>query len=93
MAYYLIIAYDTPSDKRRNKLVKLLKNYGERRQYSLFELRVSKDQLAKLKQGILRVIDEAEDTLAIYFLSPETLKRTFRIGHSELKPIEEPDFV
>lgn len=93
MAYYLVIAYDTPSDKRRNKLVKLLKNYGERRQYSLFELRVSKDQLAKLKQGILRVVDEAEDTLAIYFLSPETLKRTLRIGHSELKSLEEPDFV
>ncbi|MCA9840133.1 MAG: CRISPR-associated endonuclease Cas2 [Trueperaceae bacterium] len=93
MTYYLVIAYDTPSDKRRNKLVKLLKNYGERRQYSLFELRVSKDQLAKLKQGILKVVDEAEDTLAIYFLSPETLKRTFRIGHAELKSLEEPDFV
>ena len=93
MTYYLVIAYDTPSDKRRNKLVKLLKNYGERRQYSLFELRVSKDQLAKLKQGILKVVDEAEDTLAIYFLSPETLKRTLRVGHAELKSLEEPDFV
>ncbi len=93
MTYYLVIAYDTPSDKRRTKLVKLLKNYGERRQLSLFELRVSKDQLAKLKQSILRVVDEAEDTLAIYFLSPETLKRTFRIGHAELKSLEEPDFV
>ena len=91
--YYLIVAYDTPSDKRRNKLVKLLKRYGERRQYSLFELRVTKDQLATLKQVILKIVDEAEDTLAIYYLSPETLKRTFRIGHSELKSIAEPDFV
>lgn len=91
--YYLVIAYDTPSDKRRNKLVKLLKNYGERRQYSLFELRVNRDQLAKLKHGIQNIVDNKKDTLAIYFLSPETLKRTVRIGHKELKPIEEPDFV
>lgn len=91
--HYLIIAYDTPSDKRRNKLVKTLKRYGERRQYSLFELRVSKDQHAKLKQSIVSIVDEAEDTLAIYYLNPDTLKRTFRIGHEELKSISEPDFV
>lgn len=91
--YYLIVAYDTPSDKRRNKLVKLLKLYGERRQYSLFELRVTRDQLAKLKQGLIEYTDEAEDTIAIYHLTPESLKRTFRIGHSELKSISEPDFV
>jgi CRISPR-associated protein Cas2 len=42
--YYLIIAYDSPSDKRRNKMAKKLKTYGERRQYSLFEARVTRDQ-------------------------------------------------
>ena len=91
--FYLVIAYDTPSDKRRNKLARLLKNYGERRQYSLFELWVNKTQLAKLKLGIQNIVDNTEDTLAIYFLSPESLKRTVRIGHAELKPTEEPDFV
>lgn len=90
---YLVVAYDTPSNKRRNKLVNLLKNYGERRQYSLFELWVNKNQLAKLKLGIQNIVDNSEDTLAIYFLSPEALKRTIRIGHTELKPTEEPDFV
>ena len=91
--YYLVIAYDTPSNKRRSRLVRLLKNYGERRQYSLFELRVNKNQLAKLKLGIQNIVDNSDDTLAIYFLPPEALKRTIRIGHSELKPTEEPDFV
>lgn len=91
--YYLVIAYDTPSDKRRTRMVKVLKRYGERRQYSLFEARVNRDQLAKLEQDLTKVIDEADDTVAIYFLTPETLKRTLRIGHSALKPLEEPDFV
>ncbi len=91
--YYLVIAYDTPNDKRRNKIVKVLKRFGERRQYSLFEARVTRDQLATLKRELVRHTDEAEDTLAIYFLPPDSLKRTFRIGHSALKPLEEPDFV
>lgn len=91
--YYLVIAYDTPSDKRRNRIVKTLKRYGERRQYSLFEARVSRDQLATLKRDLLKHADESEDTLAIYFLPPESLSRTFRMGHSELKPLSEPDFV
>ena len=91
--HYLIIAYDTPSDKRRSKIVKILKRYGERRQYSLFEARVTKDQFSKLKQGLIKNTNEAEDTLAIYHLTADTLKRTFRIGHNELKSLEEPDFV
>ena len=65
--FYLVIAYDTPSDKRRNKIVKVLKRFGERRQYSLFEARVNRDQLATLKRDLAKHADEAEDTLAIYF--------------------------
>jgi CRISPR-associated protein Cas2 len=91
--YYLIIAYDSPSDKRRNKMAKKLKAYGERRQYSLFEARVSRDQWATLKRDLLNIVDEAEDILAVYFLSPEALEKTFRIGHSALKSLSEPDFV
>ena len=91
--FYLVIAYDTPSDKRRTKIVKILKRFGERRQYSLFEARVTRDQLATLQRELLKMVDEAEETIAIYFLGPENLKKTLRVGHSELKPLEEPDFV
>jgi CRISPR-associated protein Cas2 len=91
--YYLVVAYDTPSDKRRNKLVKALKHYGERRQYSVFELRVNREQFAKLKNKLFGIIDEREDTLAVYTLTPESLKRTIRVGHQGLKSLEEPDFV
>lgn len=91
--FYLVIAYDTPSDKRRNKLAKTLKCYGQRRQYSLFEARVSREQWATLKGKLVNLVDEADDTLAVYFLSPESLKRTWRVGHSELKPQHEPDIL
>ena len=91
--FYIIIAYDIPSDKRRGKIAKLLKSYGERRQYSLFEARLNKEQLSSLKAKLHKLIDEAEDTLAMYYLSPENLKKTWRIGHEAIRQHSEPDFV
>ncbi len=92
MGYYLVIAYDTPSDKRRRRMVSVLKSYGERRQYSVFEARVSREQWAILKGKLAKVVDEAEDILAVYFISPESLSKTWRIGHEGIKALEEPDF-
>lgn len=92
-ALYVVIAYDCPSDKRRNRLAKALKGYGERRQYSLFEARLSKEQWQRLKGKLVKIVDEAEDTLAVYFLPPESVERTLRIGHEAIKPVSEPDFV
>lgn len=90
---YLVIAYDTPSDSRRTKLAKLLKGFGERRQYSVFEARLTREQWAHLKGKLEALVDEKEDILAVYFLPPEAVKRVYRIGHQGLKRLEEPDFV
>ena len=44
-----VIAYDSPSDKRRRKLAKLLEGYGERLQWSVFECRLQPHQLQQLR--------------------------------------------
>ncbi|MFX8926207.1 CRISPR-associated endonuclease Cas2, partial [Acinetobacter baumannii] len=43
MDLYAIVAYDTPSDSRRAKLARLLKGFGERRQFSVFECRLRRE--------------------------------------------------
>ena len=45
-----VIAYDSPSNKRRRKLAKLLEGYGERLQWSVFECRLQPHQVARLRQ-------------------------------------------
>lgn len=35
-----VVAYDSPNNKRRRKLAKLLEGYGERLQWSVFECRL-----------------------------------------------------
>ena len=41
----VVVAYDIVSDKRRNKMVKFLEQYGKRINYSVFECLVLKSQL------------------------------------------------
>ena len=90
---YLVIAYDTPDDRRRARLAKLLKGFGERRQYSVFEARLTREQWAHLKGKLEALVNKEEDVLAVYFLPPEAVGRTWRIGHEGLKRLEDPDFV
>ena len=90
---YLVIAYDTPSDKRRLALFKLLKRFGERKQYSLFEARLNPAEWAKLKGQILALIEPEQDNLAIYFLAPEALGRTLRVGNAAVSERDKPDLI
>ena len=47
-----VIAYDTPSDRRRRKFAKLLKGYGSRVQWSVFECELRGDQMQQLRQRL-----------------------------------------
>ena len=60
------IAYDIPSDNRRVRTANVLKSYGERVQYSVFECFLDSKELRELKERLLRVIDEGEDSVRIY---------------------------
>ncbi len=90
---YLVIAYDTPSDKRRRRMFRALQTYGERKQLSLFEARVTRTQWAELRGKLEAIVETSEDTLAAYPLSPEAVGRSWRIGHSAARDVDEPDFV
>jgi CRISPR-associated protein Cas2 len=65
-----VIAYDSPCDKRRRKLAKLLQGYGERLQWSVFECRLQPHQLLRLRQGLERIA-APQDSVRIWMLSPQ----------------------
>jgi CRISPR-associated protein Cas2 len=60
-----VIAYDSPSDKRRRKLAKLLEGYGERLQWSVFECRLQPHQLQRLRQRLTRIAT-GEDSVRLW---------------------------
>jgi CRISPR-associated protein Cas2 len=66
---FYIVAYDIPDDRRRTKVAKILEDYGDRVQYSIFELLLDSPQrLASLRRRLYRVIDSEADSVRIYFL-------------------------
>lgn len=66
-----VIAYDIPDDTRRLKVARWLERFGERKQYSVFECRLSAAQLARVKEGLLKRLVAEEDNLRIYQVQGE----------------------
>lgn len=87
---YLII-YDLPAtkegNKRRQRLYDLLCGYGKWTQFSVFECFLSAVQWAKLQSHLEKVIKSDEDSIRIYILDANSLKRTITYGSD--KPRQE----
>lgn len=82
----IVFAYDISSDKRRNKIYKVLKNFGSWMQYSVFECELEEKEYLKLKDRLSELIKE-EDKIITYFLCSSCERRTEKIG--DYKVIEE----
>lgn len=77
---FTIISYDVVQDKRRTKVMKLLKGYGTRVQYSVFECDVSGQQLLKIGKEIQDLIDLNTDSVRCYLLDAAAVKRIQILG-------------
>lgn len=85
---FVVIAYDIVSDRRRNKLVKVLKDYGHRMNYSVFECEIKKESLAKLKDKISGIINTKKDSVLYYELCLGCLGKKDSIGVKRSKEFE-----
>ena len=72
---FYIISYDIPDDRRRNKLAKVLKGYGTRVQFSVFEAHLNKTQFEELKHAVNGVIDPSQDSVRYYTLCSNCIDR------------------
>lgn len=65
MSNLWMVAYDISNHKIRRKVSIILKDHGLRVQYSVFECRLKKNQLAELRQTLSNLI-ETTDTIRWY---------------------------
>jgi len=84
-----VIAYDSPNDRRRTKLHKMLKGFGAWTQYSLFECWLTDTQLVKLRTRLDKLLKESEDSVRIYPLCARCTGEVETIG----SPRPQPDTV
>ena len=65
---FYVISYDIPEDRRRSQLAKVLKGFGTRVQYSVFEAHLTRSQFEQMKQAVNSVIDPDKDAVRYYSL-------------------------
>ena len=58
-----IVCYDIHDDRRRTRVADLLTDFGDRIQYSVFELPVSEQQLLFVLDSLGRMIDPKTDSV------------------------------
>lgn len=82
-----MVAYDVSDDGRRTRVAKALESWGDRVQYSVFEVDCDARQLATLVNQLEPLIWQATDSIRIYRLCGACANATHFVGargfHSE----------
>jgi CRISPR-associated protein Cas2 len=80
---YVVISYDITDDGTRNKVANVLKDYGKRVQYSVFECRLDPKTFETLITR-LRPFAEGDDSIRVYQICEACLKKVIILGSGEL---------
>ena len=89
----VLVSYDIATAskkgaKRLRRVARICTNYGQRVQYSVFELSVDPAQWAVIRQKLIDEINEKEDSLRFYFLGANWKRRVEHIGTKETYDVE-----
>ncbi|HIP45332.1 MAG TPA: CRISPR-associated endonuclease Cas2 [Sulfurospirillum arcachonense] len=79
LGMFVLIAYDISNDKDRRKIEKLLSSYGNRVNYSLFEVEIESGKLSKLKEKLIKHMKE-EDSVRFYFLDKLSIQKSYDLN-------------
>ncbi len=82
---FMTISYDISDNKRRTKIHKMLKSYGQWMQYSVFECDITDSEYAKLRSRLSKVIKPDEDSIRFYFLCACCKNKVERIGGEQVR--------
>ena len=80
---YDVSTIDAAGRKRLRKVAKECVNYGQRVQNSVFEVDVDYGTFLKLKNRLMKIIDEEQDSLRFYYLGNNWKRRVEHIGAKE----------
>ncbi|MCX5698018.1 MAG: CRISPR-associated endonuclease Cas2 [Candidatus Omnitrophica bacterium] len=87
---YDVATVDAAGKRRLRRVAKACQDYGQRVQFSVFECIVDPAQWVVLKQELLRIIDEKQDSLRFYFLGANWKNRVEHVGAKEVADLEGP---
>jgi CRISPR-associated protein Cas2 len=87
---FYLVAYDIADDQRRSKVAKILEDFGDRVQYSVFEMELERsEQRAEMQSRLEKVIDPERDSVRIYVLCQGCRAKVAILGQGEVYQDEE----
>jgi len=87
----VMISYDVVDDKKRLKLMKYLKDYGDRVQKSVFECNLSPKIYEQVKSGVEEIVNKRKDRVRYYKICKGCIEKIEISGWGEVA--EEEDFL
>lgn len=85
-----VLVYDIVNDRRRTRLHNYLKNFGTAVQRSVFEFDLGTKEVDKMMLQVQELIDAEEDTVRLYSVCEECIRRARILGKGRLSL--DPDF-
>lgn len=64
-AHWYLIMYDSADDKRRRRLHRVMKDWGEALQYSVFRVQATDAELRRMRRSIERCFSVDDDRLVL----------------------------
>ena len=80
---YDVSTTDAKGKSRLRKVAKECQNYGQRVQNSVFEVDVDYGTFLKVKDKLLKLIDESHDSIRFYYLGNNWQRRVEHFGAKE----------
>ena len=87
---YDVSTVDAAGRRRLRRAAKACLDYGQRVQNSMFECIVDPAQWAELKERLLGIFDEKQDSLRFYYLGSNWERRIEHHGTKETLDLEGP---
>lgn len=86
-----VACYDIPTSRARirRKVARLLDGYGERVQFSVFEIKLTEGEQRRLLEQLKSLLDPAQDRFIMYSLTPSSLKDSIYLG--DVSPYRIPE--
>jgi CRISPR-associated protein Cas2 len=77
---YDVSTADNTGERRLRRIAKACRNYGQRVQFSVFEIEVDPALWVLLRQQLIDIIDDKRDSLRFYQLGANWERRVEHIG-------------
>ena len=90
----VLVSYDVSThdngSRRLRRVARACQNYGQRVQFSVFEIEVDPAQWAALKQTLSDLIDPRHDSLRFYYLGKHWQSKVEHIGAKAVLDLHGP---